>query len=52
MVVSLSSCANLGSLEFPPPGTDFTTHEMSSTISLLMAIAKTFLPNTRLASIS
>jgi predicted small lipoprotein YifL len=43
MVVTLSSCTHLGPLEFPQPGTDLTTHEMSSAISLLMVIAKPFL---------
>jgi hypothetical protein len=52
MVVALPSCAHLGPLEFPPPGTDLTTQEMSSTIFLWMAIAKTFLRNPRLTSIA
>jgi hypothetical protein len=52
MVVALPSYAHLGPLEFPPPGTDLTMQEMSSAISFLMAIAKTFLRNPPLASIS
>jgi hypothetical protein len=52
MVVALSSCPHLGPLEFPLRGTDFTTQEMSSTISILMAIAKTFLRKARQTSIS
>jgi hypothetical protein len=52
IVVALPSCAHLGPLEFLPPGTDLTTQEMPSTISLMMAIAKTFLPNPWLTSIS
>jgi hypothetical protein len=42
MVVTLPSCARLGPLEFPRPGTDLTTYAMSSAISRLMTIAKTF----------
>jgi hypothetical protein len=52
MVVAFPSCAHRGPLEFPPPGTDLTTQEMSSTISLLMAMVKTFIRNPRLTSIS
>jgi hypothetical protein len=52
VVVALPSCAHLGPLEFPPLGTNFTKQEMSSTISLLMVVAKTFLRNLRLTSIS
>jgi hypothetical protein len=33
---------DLGPFEFPPRGTDLTTQAMSSTISLLMVIAKPF----------
>jgi hypothetical protein len=52
VVVALPSCAHLGSLEFPPSGIGLTTQEMSSTIFLLMIIAKTLLQNPRLTSIS
>jgi hypothetical protein len=52
MVVALSSRAHLIPFDFPPPGTDLTIQEMPSTISILMAIAKTFLRNPRLISIS
>jgi hypothetical protein len=45
MVGAFLSCAHLGPLEFPPPGTDL------SMISLLMTITKTFLRNQRLTSI-
>jgi hypothetical protein len=43
MIVAIPSCAHLGPLQFPPPGTGLTTQKMSWTIGLLMAITKTFL---------
>jgi hypothetical protein len=52
MIITLTSCAHLGPLEFPPPGTDLATQEMSSKISILMAVANTFRQNRQLTSIS